>query len=176
MKNTILAVIFFFLWCAVPLCAAELKVGDKAPSFSLTDSFGKVYTLNSDDFKGRVVSVLYSAPSKKNLNSHVENALLKDEGLDRENNYKGFSIANLKASMYPNFIIRDMLKNKKEKTGALILLDYDYTIINLWGLKNKSSDIVVLDKDGICRYIYKGKLPPEEVTKLIDVIKQYQVK
>jgi len=43
-------------------------------------------------------------------------------------------------------------------------------------LKNKSSYIVVLDKEGICRYVYNGKLPPEEVTKLIDVIKQYQVK
>ena len=129
MKKTILTVLL--LWYVFPLWAGELKVGDKAPSFSLTDSFGKVYTLDSDDFKGRVVSVLYSAPSKKNLNSHVENALLKDEGLDREYNYKGFSIVNLKASMYPNFIIRDMLKNKKEKTDAIILLDYDCTILNL---------------------------------------------
>jgi predicted transcriptional regulator len=57
-----------------------------------------------------------------------------------------------------------------------ILLDYYYTILNLWGLKNDSSDVVVLDKDRICRYIYKGNLPAEEVAKLLKVIKEYQAK
>jgi hypothetical protein len=35
---------------------------------------------------------------------------------------------------------------------------------------------VILDKERICRYIYKGKLPPEEVTKMVGIIKEYQVK
>jgi len=176
MKKTILTVLFVLLWCALPVWAAELKVGDKAPNFSLKDSLGKVYTLDSDDFKGRVVSILYTEPDENNLNSHVEDALLKDEALDRKNNYKGFGIANLKASFLPNFIIKDIIKDKKEKTGAIILLDYDYTILNLWGMKNDSSDVVVLDKQKICRYIYKGRLPAEEVAKLLKVIKEYQVK
>jgi len=176
MKKAILAVFFVLLWCAVPAWAAELKVGDKASDFSLKDSLGNVYTLDSDAFKGRVVSILYTDPDEKNLNSHVEDALLKDKGLDRDKTYKGFGIANLKATMLPNFIIKGIIKDKKEKTGAIILLDYDYTIINLWGLKNDSSDVVVLDKERICRYIYNGKLPPEEVTKLVNVIKEYQVK
>jgi predicted transcriptional regulator len=56
------------------------------------------------------------------------------------------------------------------------LLDDKYTILNLWGLKNHSSDLVVLDKDRICRYIYNGKLPKEEVIKAVNIIKEYQVK
>jgi len=56
------------------------------------------------------------------------------------------------------------------------LLDDKYTILNLWGLKNHSSDVVVLDKERICRYIYEGKLPEGEVSKMANIIKEYQVK
>jgi uncharacterized protein len=176
MKKIILAVFFVLLWCALPTWADELKVGDKASNFSLKDSLGKVYTLDSPEYKGRVMSIFYVAPDEKDLNNHVEDALLKDEGLDRKKNYKGLGITNLKASNMPNFLIKSVIKSKQEKTGAVILLDYDYSILNLWGLKNHSSDVIVLDKERICRYIYKGKLPPGEVTKLINVIKEYQVK
>jgi predicted transcriptional regulator len=73
-------------------------------------------------------------------------------------------------------IIKRVIKNRRENTGSLILLDKNYSIIKAWGLKNHSSDIVVLDKEKICRYKYSGKLPPEEVEKLISIIKEYQVK
>jgi predicted transcriptional regulator len=43
-------------------------------------------------------------------------------------------------------------------------------------VKNDSSDVVVLDKERICRYIYNGKLPQEELVKMIQIIKEYQVK
>jgi uncharacterized protein len=176
MKKTILAVFLVLLWCAFPAGAAELKVGEKAPNFSLKDSLGKIYTLDSDDFKGRVLSIFYVDPDEKDLNNHVEDALLKDKGLDRDKTYKGLGITNLKASKMPNFIIKSVITSKKEKTGAIILLDYDYTILKLWGLKNDSSDLVILDKNRICRYVYNGKLPPEEVVKAVNIIKEYQVK
>lgn len=175
MKKTV-AVVFFILLCALPAWASDLKVGQKALNFSLKDSQGKIYTLDSDEFKGKVLSIFYVDPDKKDLNNHVEDALLKDPELNRNKTYQGFGITNLKASKLPNFIIKSVIKNKQEKTGAIILLDDKYTILNLWGLKNHSSDVVVLDKDRICRYIYQGKLPPAEVTKIANIIKEYQVK
>ncbi len=176
MKKTILAVFFVLWWCAIPVWASELKVGEKAPDFSLKDSQGKVYTLESSEFKGKVLSILYTPSDKKELNNHFEDILHKDPGLDRSKNYIDIRIANLKASKLPNFIIKSVIKNKQEKTGEIILLDDKYNIINLWGLKNHSSDFIVLDKNRVCRYIYKGKLTPEEINKAISIIKEYQVK
>lgn len=176
MVKKILAAFLVLMWFAFPAWAIELKVGDKAPDFSLKDSNGKVYSLNSEELKGKVISIFYVDPDKKDLNNHVEDALLKDKELNRDKTYKGLGITNLKATKMPNFIIKSVIKNKQEKTGAIILLDYNYTILNLWGLKNHSSDLVILDKDRICRYIYKGKLPPQEVTKAINIIKEYQIK
>lgn len=173
----ILAMVLAMVLCSVLSgLAAELKVGDKAPDFSLKDSKGKAYSLHSAEFQGKVMSVFYVDPDEKDLNSHVEDALLKDPGLERNVRYKGLGITNLKATKMPNFLIKSVIKSKQEKTGAIILLDYDYTILNLWGLKNDTSSIVILDKDRICRYVYNGKLPSAEVDRVLKIIKEYQVK
>jgi len=176
LKKIVFALFLVLLWTVSSVAAAELKVGDKASDFKLKDSTGKEYSLTSPEFQGRVLSIFYVDPDEKDMNAHVEDALLKDTGLERKTRYKGLGITNLKATALPNFIIKAIVKSKQEKTGAIILLDYDYTLLNLWGLQNDSSNLVVLDKEGICRYIFKGKLPPEEVTKVIEIIKEYQVK
>lgn len=176
MKKILAAVAVMVSVIALNASAAQLKVGDKSPDFSLKDSSGKTFGLQSPEFQGRVLSVFYVDPDEKDLNAHVEDALLKDPGLERNVRYKGLGISNLKASKLPNFIIKSVIKNKQEKTGAIILMDYDYTILKLWGLQNDSSSVVVLDKQRICRYIYNGKLPPAEVDKVLTIIKEYQSK
>jgi predicted transcriptional regulator len=178
MKKTVFAVLLALMWTVSASLAAELKIGDKAPDFKLQDSTGKEYTLEDPRFKGKVLYIAYVDPDEKDTNNHVEDALKKEResgGLDKTR-YEGFGIANLKASNLPNFLIKLAIKSKQEKTGAVVLLDYDYTILNLWGLKNDSSEVVVLDKERICRYIFHGKLPPEELANMIQIIKEYQVK
>lgn len=178
MKKTVVMALFVLLWTTSFSLAAELKVGDKAPDFKLKDSTGKEYRLDHPQFKGKVLYIAYVDPDEKDTNNHVEEALKKEReagGLDRTR-YEGFGIVNLKASGLPNFIIKASIKSKQEKTGAIILLDYEHGILNLWGMKNDSSDVVVLDKERICRYVHHGKLPQDEVTKMIGIIKEYQVK
>lgn len=176
MKKIITAVVVICLCGVWGVSAAELKVGDKAPDFSLKDSKGDTYSLNSPVFQGKVMSVLYKDPDKKDLNAHVEDALLKDPGLDRNVRYKGLDITNLKATKMPNFLLKMVVKDKQEKTDAVILLDDNYTILNLWGLKNHTSSLVILDKQRICRYVFNGQLPPAEVEKVLRIIKDYQAK
>lgn len=168
--------VFLAILLSASYASAELKVGDRAPNFILKDSLGKDYTLNSPEFYGRVVYINYSDIGSKDMNKHVDESLKGDVAIDRQKSYVGFGIANMKASIVPDFIISRAIKSKQRETGATILLDDKYTILNLWGLKNHVSNVVVLDKGRICRYIYKGKLPPHEVSKLITIIKEYQVK
>jgi uncharacterized protein len=178
MKKTVLLALFVLLWGGLAASAGELRVGDKAPDFKFKDSTGKEYSLEDARFKGKVLYVAYVDPDEKDTNNHVEDTLKqeRESGALDKNRYEGFGIVNLKASNLPNFLIKSSIKSKQEKTGAVILLDYDYTLINLWGVKNDSSDVVVLDKDRICRYVYNGKLPPDELAKMIQIIKEYQVK
>jgi Predicted transcriptional regulator len=174
-KNLVMGVLLALLLNTSAI-AAEFRTGDRANDFTLKDSLDKEYTLNSPEFMGKVLSIFYVSPAEKDMNAHVEDALLKDAGLDRNKRYRGLGISNNKASSWPNFVINRIIKSKQEKTGAIILIDDNYTLLTLWGLKNHSSNVVVLDKERICRYIYKGKLPTAEVEKLINIIKEYQVK
>lgn len=175
MKRIIVCVFLAWMW-SVSYAGAELKVGDRAANFILKDSLGKEYTLNSPEFRGRVVYINYADIGSKDMNKHVDETLKKDPSIDRKKSYVGFGIANMKASIVPDFIIARVIKSKQQETGATILLDDNYIILYSWGLKNKVSNVVVLDKGRVCRYIYKGKLPPEEVAKLISIVKEYQVK
>jgi predicted transcriptional regulator len=175
MKNLVMGVLLVLLWNTSAI-AAELRTGDRANDFSLKDSLDKEYSLNSPELKGRVLYFNYSDPGSKDMNKHVDDALKSDPGLDRKKSYVGLGIANMKASILPDFVIARIIKSKQQETGATILLDDNYIILTSWGLKNKVSNIVVLDKERICRYLYKGKLPAADVEKLISVIKEYQVK
>jgi uncharacterized protein len=178
MKKAGLLLFFAMFWMASAAFAGGLKVGDKAPDFKLKDSTGAEYTLESPEFTGKVLYILYADPDEKNTNNHVEDALKKEResgALDKAR-YEGFGIVNMKASGLPNFAIKAAIKSKKKKTGAVILLDYDQAIMKSWGLKNDSSDIVVLDKERICRFINYGKLPEQDLPKMIGIIKEYQAK
>ena len=175
MKNLLIGVLLALL-LSTSAIAADLRIGDRANDFNLKDSLGKEYNLNSPELKGRVLYFNYSDPGSKDMNKHVDDALKSDPGLDRKKSYIGLGIANMKASLLPDFAIARVIKNKQQETGATILLDDNYIILNSWGLKNRVSNVVVLDKERICRYIYKGKLPAAEVEKLINIIKEYQVR
>jgi predicted transcriptional regulator len=158
--------------------AAELKVGDRAADFNLMDGKGQEYTLEAVDFQGKVLSIFYVDPDEKDMNEHVSEALKKaadDKVLDRTY-YKGFGITNLKASWKPNFVIKAIVKSKQKKYDTVILLDYDFSILNLWGLENDSSNLVVLDKKRVCRYVYRGRIPESEIPTIIQIIKVYQSK
>jgi hypothetical protein len=177
-KKTVFFILLTLFSTVAVSSADELKVGDKAPDFKMKDSAGKEYSLEDPRFKGKVLYIAYVDPDERDTNNHVEDALKKesDSGALDKTRYDGFGFANLKATSLPNFILKALIKSKQEKTGAVVLLDYDYTILNLWGLKNDSSEIVVLDKERICRYKYSGRLPLEELAKMIKIIKEYQVK
>jgi predicted transcriptional regulator len=43
-------------------------------------------------------------------------------------------------------------------------------------MENDSSNLVVLDKNRICRYLYKGKIPESEIPTIIQIIKLHESK
>ncbi|MDQ5984322.1 MAG: hypothetical protein CSYNP_00015 [Syntrophus sp. SKADARSKE-3] len=158
--------------------AADLKVGDKAAGFKLKDPTGREYSLESPLYKNKVVVIFYADPGSKDLNNDLQNNLkaARENGKIDKKNYEGLGIVNLKDSMVPNFVLKGMIKSKQEETKAVILMDPDYSVINLWGLSRNTSNIIMLDKQRTCRYLYKGKVPRADIDKVIGLIQQYQGK
>lgn len=178
MKKISVVVFLVLLWSVSTALAGGIKIGEKAPNFKLQDAqTGKIYTLDSPAFKGKILPVFYVDPDEQKTNEHVEDALLalrkRKEASGGVSNAIGLGIVNMAATRIPNMLIKPIVAAKQKKTGAVILLDPDLTIVKLWGLQNDNSDVVLLDKDRIVRYIYNGKLPPEEVKKLEALCSEY---
>jgi predicted transcriptional regulator len=178
MKKTFWAVLMILLWTASSVFAADLKVGDTAPGFKLKDPKDVEYSLDSPQYKGKVVIVFYNDPGSADLNNELQNALIaaRDSGKIDKTYYQGLGIANVSDSIVPNFILQRIIKRKQEETKAVILIDPDYSVLNLWGLTRKTSNIVMLDKQRVCRYLYKGKVPAADIEKVIKLVQEYQVK
>lgn len=178
MKKTFSAVLMILLWTVSSVFAADLKVGDSAAGFKLNDPKGVEYSLDSPQYKGKVIVVFYADPGSKDVNNDLQNALkaAREAGTLDKKNYEGLGVVNVKDSIVPNFVLRSIIKGKQEETKATILIDPDYAVLNLWGLTKKASNIIMLDKQRVCRYINKGKVPAADIAKIIALIQEYQVK
>ena len=180
MKKTFWIVLLAVLFTASFAMAASMKVGDKAADFKLKDALDdKEYSLNSPELAGRVLYIVYASTSAADDNDHVSDALKADKDLERlsnEKKYRGIGIGNQKDSGVPNFVIKQVAKSKQKKTGAIVLLDPDFSIGKAWGVPPKIATCVLLDKDRIVRYVYSGKTPAENIPKLIALIKEYAAK
>lgn len=179
MKKIIFGVLMVLLCSAFVSYAAELKVGDKLGSFNLNDALdNKAYSLNSPEFAGRVVYLVYASSSSSDDNDHVTDALNANKDVMRlksENKYVGLGIGNQKDSPVPNFVIKQIAKRKQKQSKSIILLDPNFTIGNVLGLAspNKGAVSVLVDKNRVIRYICSGKTPAENIPKIVELIKKY---
>jgi len=177
MKKVIAVVFLVLLMGAVTSYAAGLKVGDKIGDFKLNDALSdKEYTLSSPELAGRVLYIVYASSSSADDNDHVSEAIKANKDVDRlktENKYAGLGIGNQKDSPVPNFMIKMIASRKQKSTGAIILLDPDFTFGNIAGAPHKIATSILVDKNRIVRYIYSGKTPADNIFQIIDLIKKY---
>lgn len=149
----------------------KLEVGMKAPNWEFTDASGKKFTL--DSWPGKVLQVNYVDPDESELNEPFNDAVKKAKDIDKRINgekFKGFGIVDCKSTWKPNALIRTIAGNKAKKFDTTILFDYKGTLQTSWGMPKDNYTVVILDKNRVCRAIYKGKIPEannEELIKLI---------
>lgn len=148
-------------------------MGMKAPEWMFKDADKKEFTMNS--WQGKVLQVNYVDPDEQDLNEPFNEAVNKAADIDKRINkdfFKGFGIVDCKSTWKPDFLIRMIAGNKAKKYNTTILFDYNATLQHLWDLPRDSYSIVILDKNRICRVLYKGKVPDSEIEKTIQFIIQ----
>lgn len=149
----------------------KLEVGIKAPEWKFTDAGGKEYTMNS--WQGKVLQINYVDPDESDLNDSFNDAIDKATDVDKRINrdlFKGFGIVDTKSTWKPKGLVRLIAGNKAKKYDTTILFDYDATLQKSWGLPEDSYSVVIVDKNRVCRAIYKGKIPESENEKIIQLI------
>jgi hypothetical protein len=173
MKKMIISLVFslFALSGIFGQQNVKLAVGMKAPEWMFTDSEKKEFTMNS--WAGKVIQVNYVDPDESELNEPFNEAVNKAVDVDKRISrdlFKGFGIVDCKSTWKPNGLIRSIAGKKAKKFGTTILFDYDWTLLNRWGLTKDNYTVIILDKNRICRALYVGKIPESDNEKIIQMI------
>ena len=173
MKKMIVTVVFS-LFAVTGIFGQQnvnLAVGMKAPDWKFTDADKKEFTL--DSWPGKVLQINYVDPDESDLNDGFNDAVKKATDVDKTINkdlFKGFGIVDCKSTWKPDFLIRMIAGNKAKKYDTTILFDYKAVLQKEWGLPKDNYTVVILDKNRICRALYKGTIPESENQKIVDLI------
>lgn len=176
MKQLICILLTVFAFTTGIASAGELVPGQAASAWSLPDADGQMFTM--DSWAGKVLMINYVDPDEADLNEHFTEALTaaQKDGLLRSETYKGIGIADCAATWKPNVLIRAIAGRKAKKYNTVILFDTDATLRNAWGLTADTSNIIVLDKNRVCRAVVHGRVPDDRVEELLTLIAALQNK
>jgi predicted transcriptional regulator len=171
--KALIATFFLTLMIVSQLVAqtVNLEVGMKAPGWVFTDAGRKEFTM--DSWPGKVLQINYVDPDESDLNDPFNDAVNKAADVDKIINrdyFKGFGIVDCKSTWKPNGLIRMIAGNKAKKYDTTILFDYKGVLQQSWGMPKDNYTVVILDKNRVCRAIYKGKIPESENQKIIQMI------
>lgn len=174
-----LFVSFVIVFSLTNVFGEELKVGMKASDWQLEDLMGKKRTMDSWD--GKVLLISYLDPDSSDVNEHLTDALIKaiQSRIIMIDKCVSMGILDCDSSWKPNSMIKLFVESKSKelkKSNSSILFDYDATIRKKWGFEKNSSNLIILDKNRICRAIVKGRVPEKQLTTLINLVSTLQHK
>jgi predicted transcriptional regulator len=149
-----------------------LSIGETLPNIVLDkanggSSQGKAW--HSSSLKGKVHTLLYMDPDKRDDNKLLLDALHKLK--HKKGDYTTVAIVNLAATWMPNMILEDKLKSKqKELKNMEYVFDKKKYLVQKWHLKDDASNVFVLDKQSQVIYAKSGKLTAHDVIEILNKI------
>jgi predicted transcriptional regulator len=169
MRNIFLLLIVLGLTCNTASAAAPLQVGDTASDWSFKDSADKVFTMAT--WPNKVLLINYVDPDEADVNEPFNDAMrtARKAGLLLNTEYMGLGIVDCKATWKPDMLIRTIAGNKAEKYKRTILFDYDAELRTSWGLKEDSSNVILLDKNHVVKYISRGKMNTDQIESVVQM-------
>jgi peroxiredoxin Q/BCP len=146
-----------FLMCTSVKAQSEQKtlvVGDRMPSFSLTDQDGKVF--NSADYIGKSILVIYFYPKDESMVCTKEACSFRDS-------FDDFTKAGAKViGINGGTVASHKSFRDHYKLPFTLLSDPDNKIYNLFGVKNKmfmtGRETFVIDTHGKVAFTYEAMM------------------
>ena len=174
MKNVIrLACVFAFIAMS-PVTWAEVRMGQVPPTVELKEKLGGRLDgtpWSSDEMKGKVHTLFYVDPDKKDLNNDASEALAAEK-FPRDK-FQSVAIINMAATWLPNFAISSSLEEKQKKyPKTLYVRDYKKVLVKEWNIGDDNSDVLAFDREGKLIFRKDGKLNADDIQQLLKVVKE----
>ena len=147
----------------------SVKVGDKAPAFSLKSQTGQVVSLS--DYLGKKAVVLYFYPKDMSTGCTKEACAFRDAYEDFKD--AGAEVIGVSSQSQESHSIFSTTYN----LPFLLLVDEDSAVRKLYGVPSSLGVIpgrvtYVIDKQGIVRHIFQSQLDIQgHVQKALEVLK-----
>jgi predicted transcriptional regulator len=130
---------------------------------------GKAFDSNS--LKGKVTLLVHIDPDAKNLNQHVDKALMKAK-LDSPN-FASVAVINVVSTWIPRGILKMALRvKKKEFPKTVYVLDYAKTFVEKWNVLDHSSSYLLFNPKGSVIFRKDGKLSVKDVGRLLKALQK----
>lgn len=147
----------------------DIAVGDKAPDFTLKDQEGSTVSLAA--FRGTQPVLLIFYPGDDTLGCTKQLCAIRDDwSAFTKRNVAVFGVNHAGSASHTKFV---------EKYGltAPLLIDTDMKVSAQYGATKKffgkdfiKRSVVLVDKDGVIRYLKRGLPPDSEILEAIDAL------
>ena len=151
----------------------SVEVNDTLPTTVIPGKHGGTVehqAWNSDSLKGKVHTILYMDPDKREATQGLLDAL---GGLKLSSNrYTTVAIINLAATWLPNSIIQSKLKSKqKDLKNMEYIFDKDRYLVKKWNLKDNDSNVIITNSKNRVVYQKSGNFTQKDIKQIISIIK-----
>jgi peroxiredoxin len=167
MNNMLKFLVIFLTLTTGAFAYADVKTGDPAPNFSLTDTNGQSHSLT--DLKGKYVVLEWYNPDCPFVKKHYDSGNM--QALQKEFADKGVvwlmvsSSSTGKEGNYSSEEFNKILKDQKANDTAL-LLDSNGEVGKLYGAKT-TPHMFVINSEGVL--IYQGAIDDKPSTDTADI-------
>lgn len=149
------------------------KVGAKVKQVEVRDSDNKPIKLPC--FGEKHLLIFYPDPDHANQNKEFTD-YLEDNHIVSDSIYS-FGIVNLKdAPLFPNPLVRSIIRMKEKKNDVKIYTDPDYILRDAWGLGDVNNKFVIIfiTKDKEIAFLKIGKMTEKDIKTFFSVIEKYR--
>jgi predicted transcriptional regulator len=154
-----------FIW-------AFAQTGTRAPGFNVSD--GNDVIMDSESLKGKVIVGFYEGRDQIEKNKQLKVVLQKYYFDNLEISSKNVFMLSVIDATPANFITRPIWKKNfiknSEQNRLTVYGDWDGSMKQAYGMPDEESVFILIDKKGIIRYIYPGKVPEKYFIGIKDLI------
>jgi ceramide glucosyltransferase len=160
------------LLLALPALALP-KAGEAGINVHLEDADGNVIEMKS--LVGKPILVVYEDKASSKMNQSLKDELSK---LAKGDKFKGkialAAVADLDGYDYwpVKGFVKDAIRKESKKIGATIFCDWAGGFRKAWGIKQGTSTVVVIDKEGFVLFSGEGKLSADDRKKVVDLLRK----
>jgi len=175
MKKYFIISILMFL---IPVCgSAVVNTGSMVKGFYAETPDGRI--INSEYIKGKVVAGFYEDRNATDKNQRLKSELSKFyiKNMTRDNDNKKIAIFKLAvtdgtpANLATKWVWKRKVSTKSAENKMDIYLDWDGNMKRAFEIPDGESTFILIDKEGIVKYIRSGVIPGTEFGFIFSLIK-----